>query len=215
MPLSEYRHLVYRIDMSAHLLPDISFLLSYRSDRGARCGIQLPECRGYLLQTMNGIWPSKSQTLMPIGNTLAWILLKRLVAVAYTGLNPLCFAFEHEMRAFRWLGEIGIYSRGLRVKQFRPPRVPRPQGAATIAAETPFCRTRCGLTRFRIGNLGAVFANVLLAVDLQRFIRRADIDGITARACCFTADRTVAKVEWIAVVGLNTESNVTTVAGPL
>src|SRR5690242_1566486 len=100
------------------------------------------------------------QPLVPFGDAFLGIALELLVAFAEAGLDPRRLELQHQMRALRRLRQLGVDRRREGMDQLRPARIPKPQGAAALAAEIPLPAALPGAFVLGIAHLRAIDADV-------------------------------------------------------
>src|SRR5690606_11506091 len=115
---------------------------------------------------------------------------------------------EHHVHMLGRHRQFAIDGRSVRMDQFRPGGIPKPQGAATVPTEKPPRTAQLPISQPRLIN-----AQMLFATDLQAGVVAAQVDRVAASTRRLAANRAVAVHEGIRLVRRQGKTHRTAMTG--
>lgn len=125
---------------------------------------------------------------MPVGDTLFRIFREALVTVGDGRFDPTGLVIQHQVRVFRWGGQVCIDRRCVRVYKIRPTRIPKPKGTAACPAEATTCLAFSDNVTGIIPLHSVIDSNVILARYMQRLKVGTQVNGRSTSAGCLAAN---------------------------
>lgn len=152
---------------------------------------------------------------MPLCKRNIWIVVEARVIGLTFYPYPWRLGVKQAVHILRRRWKRGVDGTGMRVDQIRPCWIPKPQRTSAVPAEVAASRAQMGTGSFIVGEMGAIDSKLPLALHLHALGYRAQVDGIAARTCCFSADRAVATHEGNRLCRFNRELDLGAVAGTM